>query len=159
MPEILIENRHAGIRPDPSRIHALASVILDHASVSPQAELSILLLDDPAIAELNLRYRDKQGPTDVLSFPMHDPETPPLPVAVLGDVVISLDTARRQADEQQITLLEELAALLTHGILHLVGYDHERGADDARDMQARERAICLALRSDARTAALLGAPA
>ena len=132
---------------------------MDHASVSTQAELSILLLDDPAIAELNQRYRDKQGATDVLSFPMHDPEAPPLPVALLGDVVISLDTARRQAAEQQIPLLEELAALLTHGILHLVGYDHERGADEAHTMRARERAIGQALRSDARTAAMLGPPA
>ena len=154
MPEILIENRHAKIHPEHPRIHALANVILDRASVSPQAELSILLLDDPGIAALNEQYRHKSGPTDVLSFPMHDPDGPTLPTVLLGDVVISLDTAQRQAAARHVPLIAELATLLTHGILHLLGYDHERGPADAHRMQKQEAAITQALRTDARTADL-----
>ncbi|MBM4367891.1 MAG: rRNA maturation RNase YbeY [Deltaproteobacteria bacterium] len=100
----------------------------------PRAELSVLLCDDAFIAELNRQYRQKEGPTDVLSFAMDDER-------VLGDVVISLDTARRQAEAIGHALDDELRVLLVHGCLHLLGHDHEAPGDDAR--MAAEESRCL----------------
>ncbi len=100
----------------------------------PQAELSVLLCDDAFIADLNQQYRQKPGATDVLSFAMDDE-------VVLGDVVISLDTARRQAEHLGHTLDAELRVLLVHGCLHLLGHDHEAPGDNAR--MAAEEARCL----------------
>ncbi|MBM4390436.1 MAG: rRNA maturation RNase YbeY [Deltaproteobacteria bacterium] len=105
-------------------------VLLGHA----RAELSVLLCDDAFIAQLNRQYRQKDGPTDVLSFAMDDEQ-------VLGDVVISLDTARRQAETLGHPLDDELRVLLVHGCLHLLGHDHEAPGDDAR--MAAEEARCL----------------
>lgn len=83
------------------------------------AELSILLTSDPAIQALNRDHRGKDEPTDVLSFPQHDPDH-----VILGDVVISLDTATRQATERGMHVRDEVRVLLVHGVLHLLGYDH-----------------------------------
>ncbi len=99
-----------------------------------EAELSILLVSDDEMQRLNRRWRRKDRPTDVLSFPL-DAE------GLLGDVVISIDTARRQAAEQGTTLGREADRLLIHGLLHLLGYDHERSPAEARRMQRRERAL------------------
>lgn len=86
------------------------------------AELSVLLTDDRQIHALNLRHRQKDRPTDVLAFPLDDPS---VPVRWLGDVVISLDTAQRQADSRRRPLLAEVRFLLAHGLLHLIGHDHD----------------------------------
>ena len=99
-----------------------------------EAELSILLVSDAEMQRLNRRWRGKDRPTDVLSFPQEAD-------GLLGDVVISVDTARRQAAEQRTTLGREADRLLIHGLLHLLGYDHERSAAEARRMQRRERAL------------------
>lgn len=101
-------------------------------------ELSILVTSDEEIALLNRRYLGRQGPTNVIAFPMcpaieNEPESP-----LLGDVVISLDTAMREASEAGEPLLETVGRLLVHGLLHLLGYDHERGVDEARRMQGEE---------------------
>ena len=104
------------------------------------AELSIALVDDAAIAELNARYRDKPGPTDVLSFSQLEGDDAPGDGGLLGDVVISLDTARRQARERRRGIDGEVARLLVHGLLHLVGYDHEQD-EEARVMEALERRV------------------
>ena len=98
------------------------------------AELSILLVSDAEMQRLNRRWRRKDRPTDVLSFPLDTD-------GLLGDVVISVDTARRQATEQGTTLGREADRLLIHGLLHLLGYDHERSPAEARRMQRRERAL------------------
>ncbi len=84
--------------------------------------LSLLVTDDREIAELNERFRSKAKPTDVLSFPSGAQS---LPMNELGDVVISIDTARRQAAERDLPLKHEITRLLIHGTLHLLGYDHE----------------------------------
>jgi rRNA maturation RNase YbeY len=115
-------------------------------------ELSLLLTDDGTMRELNRRFRGRDYPTDVLSFPQIDwpsggrsasrkrpkrvkpADSMPLP---LGDVVISLDTARRQARELGVTLAARLRALLIHGLLHLLGYDHEASQLEARRMFRR----------------------
>jgi rRNA maturation RNase YbeY len=103
----------------------------------PKAELSVLLCDDPFIADLNAQWRQKPEPTDVLSFEMGDDR-------MLGDIVLSLDTASRQAAERGHDLETELRVLLVHGLLHLLGYDHEVAGDDAR-MAAEENRLLAAL--------------
>ncbi len=98
------------------------------------AELSILLTDDLFIHRLNLEHRGKDRPTDVLSFPLMDPEDEALQRldgGVLGDVVISVDTAQRQADHRGHGLLDEVCFLLAHGLLHLLGYDHQTDTEEA----------------------------
>lgn len=110
------------------------------------AELTVSLIDDAEIHDLNRRYRQNDRPTDVLAFAMREGEPGPGDPAVLGDVVISLDTAARQARSRRRTLADEVRVLLIHGILHLLGYDHERGAAQARRMQAMERRLRARLR-------------
>lgn len=94
---------------------------------------------------LNLQYRGKDKPTDVLSFPLADEIHPSL----LGDVIISVDTASRQAQRRQHSLPEELQILLTHGILHLLGYDHEVSRSEAIRMHRKEREVMNVLRGGA----------
>lgn len=103
------------------------------------AELSVSLVGDTEIQALNRDYRNKDRATDVLAFAMREGAVTPGADTVLGDVVISLDTAARQAAERGVVLSTEVRALLIHGILHLLGYDHERGPNDARRMKAKER--------------------
>lgn len=89
------------------------------------AELSILLCDDGAIRELNRDYRKKDRPTDVLAFPLDDRR-------VLGDIAISIDTARRQARRARRTISAEVTMLVAHGLLHLLGFDHRTAAEERR---------------------------
>jgi rRNA maturation RNase YbeY len=103
----------------------------------PAAEVSITLLDDPAMAHLAGRFGRPSRPTDVLAFSTLEGEGPEFRGASFGDVVFSVETADRQARERRIELDDELRNLLIHGILHLVGMDHERAAD-ARAMRALE---------------------
>ncbi len=92
----------------------------------PDAELSILLCDDESIRELNQRYRKKNQPTDVLAFPLGVPADPEKPaVILLGDIVISLETATRQARTRNVAIVDEVTFLLAHGLLHLLGFDHQ----------------------------------
>jgi probable rRNA maturation factor len=103
------------------------------------AELSLALVGNSEIRKLNAKYRGKNYATDVLSFPTGDHL--PHPARLLGDVVISLDKTRAQAREHGRTIKEEMAVLLIHGIVHLLGYDHERSAREARVMTRLERKI------------------
>lgn len=102
----------------------------------PAAELSIVLCDDRAIHVLNRDHRKHDKPTDVLAFALREGKTLPGAEDVLGDVVISLDTARRQAKQRKHDLWTEVTVLLAHGLLHLVGYDHRTDAEERR-MNAR----------------------
>ncbi|MGQ0694420.1 MAG: rRNA maturation RNase YbeY [Nitrospiraceae bacterium] len=104
-----------------------------------QSELSVELVGDPRMRLLNREYRKQDRPTDVLAFPMRESDNP-YPT-LLGDVVISVPTALRQASEAGRSLDDELATLLVHGVLHLCGYDHERNEKEAALMRRRERAI------------------
>ncbi len=106
-------------------------------------ELSICLTDDAGIRELNSQYRGKDKATDVLSFPMEEDELGcegfgDAGARVLGDVAISVETARRQAESYGVTFYEEMARLLTHGILHLIGFDHVNGGRQAALMKREE---------------------
>jgi probable rRNA maturation factor len=116
----------------------------------PDCELSLTLTSDRAIRALNRKYRGKDAPTDVLSFSQIEeagrPALDPLRIEnvqdqALGDVVISIDTALRQARELGVSPAMRLRTLLAHGFLHLLGYDHERSAADARRMFARQRRL------------------
>jgi rRNA maturation RNase YbeY len=109
-----------------------------------QSELSVNLVGDARIRRLNHDYRKKDRATDVLAFPIREAMMPRGirgPTGLLGDVVISIPTAVRQAQETGRSVNEELAALLVHGVLHLCGYDHERSAQEAARMVRRERMI------------------
>jgi probable rRNA maturation factor len=119
-------------------------------------ELSIALVSDPVIHELNRDFRHKNKPTDVLAFAMRETVSgaPPTPGSknkrtereVLGDVIISLDTAARQASRRRRPLLDEVTMLLAHGLLHLLGYDHQNDAEE-RVMKAETRRLETAARS------------
>lgn len=103
-------------------------------------ELSVLLCDDATIQPLNRDWRGKDAPTDVLSFPQLD-EAPGDGPEVLGDVVISVETAARQAPEIGHDLEAELDVLLVHGLCHLLGYDHEDDEEEAAEMRAEEARV------------------
>ena len=111
-----------------------------------KAELSLALVDDVAMIELNAQHRGKRGPTDVLSFSLLEGAHSEFRGALLGDVVIDVEQAARQARRARRTLDDELAKLLVHGVLHLLGHDHEE-PDEARRMRAEERRIGRALRA------------
>ena len=105
------------------------------------AELSILLVGDEEMRGINAEYRGKDRPTDVISFAMSDGEFPGLNEDILGDVVISLDTAKRQAIERDVSITQEVNFLLIHGILHLKGYDHEKSEPERLKMEKKEREL------------------
>ncbi len=122
---------------------ALARRVLAAEGEAPAGEVSVAISSDERLRELNRRYRDVDAPTDVLSFRLDDEAgfvTPPGAARQLGEVVISYPTAERQAHEAGQPLEDELAHLLVHGLLHLLGYDHE-SAGEARTMRAREEAL------------------
>jgi probable rRNA maturation factor len=108
----------------------------------PDAELSILIVDDKEIQSINRDYLQRDKPTNVISFAMQEGEGSELHPGILGDVVISADTAARDAAEVDKPIESELYFLLLHGILHLLGYDHERGTEaEALRMEAKEREL------------------
>lgn len=129
---------------DLTAFERLALYVLDKEDAPEASELSIMIVDVGEMADLNLRFRSKEGPTDVLSFPCDDPcmvAGPDEPI-LLGDVVVAPSVAETQAVEYGHTVEEEMNLLLVHGVLHLLGYDHIEDAD-AEVMQARERALLL----------------
>jgi probable rRNA maturation factor len=131
----------AGI--DAHELERVAERALEAENVAKPAELSVMLADDATVRELNHRYRDTDAATDVLSFSQAEGDDFAQPEGTaphLGDVIISVDTARRQATEFGVPLQDEVAHLLVHGVLHLLGYDHE-APDDERVMRLREDAI------------------
>ncbi len=100
-------------------------------------ELSVVITDDAHIMALNQTYRGKAKPTNVLSFPMLDGDFASVAPQLLGDLVISVETAMREAEEAGISLDERLSQLMIHGVLHLVGFDHEQGDDEAVEMEQK----------------------
>jgi probable rRNA maturation factor len=128
---------------DEAELAALARHVLDELGVHPLAELSVLVVDTPAMTELHQRWMDEPGPTDVLAFPMDELRLPPpggsgsehggdgAGPSLLGDVVLCPQVAAEQAVKAGHTLADELDLLCTHGILHLLGYDHAEPEDHA----------------------------
>ncbi len=128
---------------DAARLAARAERLLASLAV-PEAELSVSIVADDAMAEMNERYRGRPGPTDVLSFSLLEGDHAEHRGALLGDVVLGVEVAARQACEQGHDLDEELLRLLIHGVLHLLGFDHEH-EEEARVMEAREQTLRAAL--------------
>ena len=108
---------------------------------SPDAELSVLIVDDPQIAELNQQYLNHSGPTNVIAFPMQEGQYTEITPDLLGDVVISVDTANLEAEQADLTFELRFDQLLIHGILHLFGYDHITNEEDARRMDAKSEEL------------------
>lgn len=120
----------------------MARKILSALACPEDSELSIVLASDAQIQEINRDYLQRDKPTNVISFAMQEGEDAGLQTGLLGDVVISVETAARDAAEVGAPFESELYFLLLHGILHLLGFDHERGTEEeAAVMEAREAEI------------------
>jgi len=100
-------------------------------------EISIVITDDDQIQQLNKTYRKKDKPTNVLAFPMQEGQFAEITPGLLGDVVISCETAQQEADKANLSLSERMSQLLIHGILHLMGFDHETSQRDANVMEEK----------------------
>lgn len=134
-----LERRRGLPAVDRRLLRSRASRVLRALSRS-RSELSIRLADDVFMAELNGAWRRRPRPTDVLSFSLLEGEDAVHPGGLLGDVVIGVETAARQARARRRGLDEEMARLLIHGTLHLLGHDHER-QEDGRVMRREERRL------------------
>jgi len=145
----------SGIDVDESLLAGLARHVLDDMRVHPLAELSVLLVDEPAMTELHLRWMGEDGPTDVLAFPMdelrlpqpgsahgdHGSTDPDAAQTLLGDVVICPQVASAQAAEADHDMQDEIDLLCTHGILHLLGYDHGEPEEHAAMFGLQDRLL------------------
>jgi probable rRNA maturation factor len=145
----------SGAEVDEPALARLARHVLDEMRVHPLAELSVLLVDEPAMTELHVRWMGEEGPTDVLAFPMdelrpsqpggmraeHDSPDPSGVPGLLGDVVICPQVAAVQARRARHRVHEEISLLCTHGILHLLGYDHADPAEHATMFGLQDRLL------------------
>ncbi len=137
-------NNESAVEVDEAALQRLAAYAFDIMHVHPDAELAIVLVDEAAMEQLHVQWMDEPGPTDVLSFPMDElrpgTEEDPTPAGLLGDVVLCPQVAQVQAETAGHSLMEELLLLTTHGILHLLGFDHAEPAEE-REMFAIQRDI------------------
>lgn len=131
----------------PEKIEGIIRQIFLIAGLRDEGELSVTFMNDEDISELNKSYRNIESPTDVLSFPQSEGFEMPVPddenyIPLIGDIIISVETAERQAKEMNHSPEKELNILLIHGILHLYGYDHENvSGESAEKMRVEERRI------------------
>lgn len=150
--KVYIDNRQKKVK-IPSGLRLLvrrccnATLVNEHFEGS--AEVNVTFTDDAQIKELNAQYRHKDTPTDVLSFPMGENGkfdlNPDTGAYVLGDVVISLETAAVQAEKYGHSLQQEVAFLTVHSMLHILGYDHVNGGVEAMHMHEHEDVVMAAL--------------
>ena len=146
----------SGTSVDEPALAALARFVLDELRIHPLAELSVLLVDTPTIADLHQRWLGEEGPTDVLAFPMDELRPPPpgsdrsdrsraadpdSEPTVLGDVILCPEVATEQAREAKRPVTEELELLCTHGILHLLGFDHAEPDEKATMFGLQDRLL------------------
>ena len=110
---------------------------------SAESEVSVLIVDDEEIAEINHQYLDRNWPTNVIAFSMREGDFGEINPHVLGDIIISVDTALRDARQGGLSFEDEFVYLIIHGLLHLLGYDHETSEEDAKIMQEKEKEIFL----------------
>ena len=134
--EVQIDNRQGKHRISKKKIRQTAKVILN-ALDCPDAELSILLVDDQQIAQLNRQDLNREGPTNVIAFPMRGGRFEKISPDLLGDVVISVETAQREGEKAGLNMQKRFDQLLIHGILHLLGYDDHtpRGRKKMREKE------------------------
>ena len=139
-------NNESGFEVDEAEFAALARYVLDAMHLHPQTELSILMVGTDVMTELHVQWMDEPGPTDVLSFPMDElrpgREDEVTPAGLLGDVVLCPEVAAQQAKVAGHSTIEEMLLLTTHGILHLLGYDHAE-PEEEKEMFALQRKLLL----------------
>ncbi|MET3173343.1 UNVERIFIED_ORG: putative rRNA maturation factor [Arthrobacter sp. UYCu721] len=137
-------NNESGIQVDEAELVALSRYVFEQLYIHPQAELSILLVDEPAMEKLHIELMDEPGSTDVLSVPMDEltPGTPdrPTPQGMLGDIAVCPQVAQVQAVDAGHSLQDEMLLLTTHGILHLLGYDHAE-SEEKEEMFGLQRQL------------------
>ncbi len=130
-------NNESAIDIDEAVLQRLTDFNLAQLHVSPDAEIAIVLVDEGAMEALHVQWMDEPGPTDVLSFPMDElrpgTEDRPTPAGLLGDIVLCPQVAEAQAQTAGHTLMDELILLTTHGLLHLLGFDHAE-PEEEREM-------------------------
>jgi len=140
-------NNESGLEADEQGLIALARFALDELRIHPQAELSILLVDEDTMADYHERFMDLPGPTDVMSFPMDELQAPDAdeepPLGVLGDIVLCPEVTNRQAAENGREPRQEAEYLLIHGLLHLLGHDHAEPEEKAVMFSLNDRIIAL----------------
>lgn len=128
-------NNESGVLVDERKLAQLSAYVFDALHVHPDTELAIVLVDEGAIEQLHVQWMDEPGPTDVLSFPMDELRPgsidKPTPPGLLGDVVICPQVAAQQAETAGHSSEQEILLLLTHGILHLLGFDHATAEEEA----------------------------
>ncbi len=132
---LYIRNESRRFKIDSRKLKKQFKAVLQSLSIE-EKELSVLLVNDRKIKSLNQSFRNKNSATDVLSFPQFEEEAG-FDSILLGDVVVSLETAEKQAREHGLTFEEEVVLLMTHGLLHLLGYDHESSAKEEKRMQKK----------------------
>jgi len=135
---IWISNTQTKIKINRKNLRRIVEKVLKGLGCS-HCETSILLVDDNTMTQMNKRYLNRQGATNVLAFPMREGLISEINPHVLGDVVISVETAEREAEEAQITFEARLCYLLIHGILHLLGYNHEGSRKDREIMEKKTK--------------------
>ncbi len=138
--EVSISNRQKRVSIDAGKIRRAAKKILSDLDLQGY-ELSIVIVDDREITRLNRQYFRRNRPTNVISFPMGSGDPASLHSRILGDVVVSAETAKQQAEEAGGKAKGEVLFLLIHGILHLAGYDHEGTRDERKKMEAKEKEL------------------
>ena len=138
-------NNETDAQLDEAEFAALATYVLGEMHVATEAELAILFVDEAAMTELHVKWMDEPGPTDVLSFPMDElrPGTSdlPTPAGLLGDIVVCPSVAARQAKTAGHSAEEEMLLLTTHGILHLLGYDHAEPEEEKEMFELQRRLL------------------
>jgi rRNA maturation RNase YbeY len=152
--KVSVINRQDRVAVDRRKIGAAARRILDRLGYKGY-ELTVVLVDDREITRLNRQYFRRNRPTNVISFPMLDGTPLSLQAKILGDVIISADTARRDAEEVGKEAGEEILFLLIHGILHLAGYDHEGTKKERLEMEAKEKDLFSRLANPPRRRSLI----
>lgn len=146
-------NNESGVPVDEASLQRLALHAFDHLNVHRDAELAIVLVDEAAIEQLHVQWMDEPGPTDVLSFPMDElrpgSDDEPTPPGLLGDIVLCPQVAIQQAEAAGHSTQDELLLLTTHGILHLLGFDHAE-PEDEKEMFGIQRDILVGFALDER---------
>jgi probable rRNA maturation factor len=137
---VLIDNNQNKISISLKKVKKTAQAVLD-ALDFPDGELSILIVDDHQIEKYNRNYLNRRGPTNVIAFPMRDGAFSDINPELLGDVVISVETAQKEGTSVGITMEERFVQLLIHGILHLFGFDHEKNQQEALHMEKKSKEL------------------
>lgn len=145
---VQIDNKQGNHKISKKKLRQTAKVILN-ALDYPDAELSILIVDDQQIAQLNHQYLNREGPTNVIAFCMRQGQFSDITPTLLGDVVISADTAHREAQSAGISMQDRFDQLLIHGTLHLLGYDHENTKAEARRMEKKAEELLKKIKATA----------